>query len=257
AQPAKEGKLSDQPVYTSHKDIIRAMRPIQRKAAALLISDVLANTPPSSVIEAQGRYREQLGEGGLVDDGRGWRDDIRDTSVFCLLRNGFAKGKAVTLHKSDQTLTGWSADEASLRQAAALETEYGGNLRQLKIRMAMVRDFETIGQGLEAVYVYTDSRLDQAGYACCKIGRHDSSDVNSVATRILEQYGTGSAGLPVLRYLLKTDDATALETKLHRLFSKHRLKDAFGTEWFGMNYRDIEMVTRDRWWQSNRWRSVP
>ena len=215
------------------------MRPIQRRVAKMIIEDVLNRQPPDSIRDAQNRYRVRLGEGFLVDNGKGWKDDIRDTSVWCLIKNGFAKAGVVQLKPSCEvgTLSQWIAVEEQLRKAAELETEWGSNRRQVEFGDLIREHCVVLGVGNESVYVYTDSRLDQLGDISCKIGRHESSDMSSVIGRVLDQFGTGNAGLPKLRYLIQTKDAIALETALHRAFSSARIRNAMGTEWFEIDYQ--------------------
>jgi len=231
--------LTDKPKYTRTNYILRVMRPFQREAANMMIKDILDGSPPTSISEAQDRYRDRLGNGFSVDNGKGWKADIRDTSVECLIKYGFAKGGAVKLSRRDGCLRQWTGDEETLIYAAELETEYGSNFRQVKFRDQMCEHCETLGSGSEAVYVYTDSRLDHLNDTCCKIGRHESCEMSSVVSRILDQYGTGNAGLPVLRYVIRTDDPTKLETELHREFKTSHLEGAMGTEWFGVDYKVV------------------
>lgn len=230
--------MTDKPKYTRTSDILRVMRPFQREAAIMMIKDILDGSPPTSISEAQSRYCCMLGNGFRVDNGKGWKDDIRDTSVECLIKYGFAKGGAVNISR-DGSLSLWTGDEEILKYAAELETEYGSNLRQVKFHKTMCKDCETFGSGSQAVYVYTDSRLDHLNDKSCKIGRHESCEMSSVVSRILDQYGTGNAGLPVLRYVIRTDDATKLETELHREFKTSHLEGAMGTEWFGVDNKVV------------------
>lgn len=231
--------MTKKPKYTRTSDILREMRLFQREVAVMMIEDILSNQPPTSISEAQDRYRDRLGEGFWVDNGKGWKADIRDTSVECLIKYGFAKEKTVVLSRRDGQLTKWIRDKEKLSKAAELETEYGSNKRQVEFRDEMCKHCETLGAGREAVYVYTDSRLDQLNDKSCKIGRHESSEMSSVVSRVLDQYGTGNAGLPVLRYVIKTQCAKTLETDLHREFAKSKLVGAMGTEWFEIDYKVV------------------
>ncbi|MFY2823042.1 GIY-YIG nuclease family protein [Ruegeria sp. MALMAid1280] len=231
--------MTTTPVIEQHSEIIRAMRPYQRKAADLIIADVVAGHSPCSVHEAQARYRDQLGEAIWIDNGKGWEGDIRDTSIYCLIKNGFAKAKTVKLCRETGLLTEWSSDRDRLTAAAKLEYEHGGNLRQTQLRERMLEDCKVFGQGKQAVYLYTDNLLEDLGFKCTKIGRHLSNELGSVADRVLSQYGTGSAGYPVLRYIVRTNDSVALETSLHRSFNKLRLKGAVGTEWFRADVEEV------------------
>ncbi len=227
------------PKITQNSEIIRAMRPFQRDAAELIIADVVAGDAPSSVQEAQARYRDQLDKGYWIDNGKGWEGDIRDTSIYCLIKNGFAKAKTVKFSKETDLLTEWSNDRGQLTYAAKLEYEHGGNLRQTQLRDKMLKNCIEFGEGEQAVYLYTDGLLDELGFSCTKIGRHISSELGSVADRVLSQYGTGSAGCPVLRYIFRTADSVALETSLHRCFHGLRLTGAIGTEWFQADVEEV------------------
>ncbi|MFX0544016.1 GIY-YIG nuclease family protein [Roseovarius sp. S1116L3] len=227
------------PKYTRNADIIRAMRPFQREAAQLIVHDVVNGSPPATIKEAQDRYRDRLGEGFSIDNGKGWRDDIRDTSVHLLIKNGFAKACVVTLRREDGRLSDWSRDRDLLNSAAKLEFESGGNRNVAAYLAGLRENCRVYGNGGEAVYVYTDSRLDETGSSYCKIGRHLTCEIGAVAVRVLSQYGTGSAGVPVLRYVFRTDDAVALETRLHHFFSSEHAKDAFGDEWFKTDHTKV------------------
>jgi len=231
--------VREPPKLTRTSDIIHAMRPFQRDAAELLVADVLAGNPPKSVEDAQARYRDLLGDGFWIDNGKSWRDDIRDTSVYLLIKNGFAKSKTVKLSKDTNVLTDWVFDKERLDHAARLETEHGGNLRQTRFRDELIGRCIVSGTGDQAVYLYTDDLLDRLGFSCSKIGRHLSSEIGSVVDRVLAQYGTGSAGFPVLRHIFRTGDSIALETELHRIFRNRQLKEAYGTEWFKVGFEEV------------------
>ena len=219
-------------------DVIRAIRPLQRAVAELLIDDVTNGDPPGSVVDVINRYAERIGVPFYFDDGKGWIDDIRSAAIWTLMRNGFAKGKVVRLSK-DGMLSSWSKVRIELEAAVAIEVEFGGN-RALSLRAKdIVAQATVMGQGPRAVYVYTDSRLDSLGDHCTKIGRHDRSGGGEVLRRILSQYSTGNPGYPVLRIIARTDKEVGLETFLHQRFGHHRIENGFGAEWFSVHYEDV------------------
>ncbi|GHA53256.1 hypothetical protein GCM10008927_18810 [Amylibacter ulvae] len=232
------------PKYTRDPDIVRAMRPLQKRAADLIIKDVLNNNPPLNTDEAIARYRDQLGEGFWIDNGNGWDGDIRDTSIFCLIQNGFVKGGAVKHNKTNNELTEWSLDNEFLEYSADLEIIHGSNRRQAEMRDKAMQTHEFVGKGKEAVYTYTDSLLDELGHSYTKIGKHTSSDLGSVATRVLSQYGTGNAGIPRIRTIFRTDDAGQLETEFHRHMKSENLHvtDGIGTEWFEIDHTKVAEI---------------
>ena len=219
-------------------DVIRAIRPLQRAVAPLLIEDVTNGDMPTSVAEVIDRYADRIGAPFHFDDGNGWKDDIRSAAIWTLMRNGFAKGKVVHLSK-DGMLSSWSKVRIELEAAVAIEIEFGGN-RALSVRAKdIVAQAIVIGQGSRAVYVYTDSRLDLLGDRCTKIGRHDRSGGGEVLRRILSQYSTGNPGYPVLRIIARTDKEVGLETFLHQKFGPHRIENGFGAEWFSVPYEEV------------------
>lgn len=219
-------------------DVIRGMRPYQRKVAELLVNDVVGGEAPTSMADVIGRYADKLGEAVHFDTGTGWSGDLREAAIWTLLANGFAKGKVVALSK-DGLLSSWVTDRIELEAAATIEIEFGGN-RALSVRAKdIVGQATTIGAGPRAVYVYTDSRLDTLGDRCTKIGRHDRSGSGEVLQRVLMQYSTGNPGYPVLRAIARTDDDVVLETTLHRRFESYRITGGFGTEWFAVPYEDV------------------
>jgi hypothetical protein len=219
-------------------DVIRAMRPYQRKLAQLLIDDVVNGEAPLSIADTVSRYANRLGDALLFDTGTGWSGDVREAAIWTLLANGFAKGKVVRLSKAG-ILSSWITDRMELEAAATIEIEFGGN-RALSVRARdIVGEATCVGAGSRAVYVYTDSRLDSLGDRCTKIGRHDRSGGGEVLQRVLMQYSTGNPGFPVLRAIARTDDDVALETALHRKFNEYRITGGFGAEWFEVPYEDV------------------
>lgn len=219
-------------------DVIREMRPLQRKAAELLIADVMRGKTPGSVREAVDVYADELGSAVHFDNGAGWSGDLREAAIWTLLTNGFAKGKVVSLTK-DGMLSSWVMDRMELEAAAAIEIEFGGNLALSVRAKDIVGQTKTLGTGARAVYVYTDSRLDALGDQCTKIGRHDRSGSGEVLQRVLVQYSTGNPGYPVLRAIARTDSDVDLETFLHRRFGKFRVLGGFGSEWFAVPYGEV------------------
>lgn len=226
--------------HLNHSEIVRAMRPLQREAAEILIQDVLMGSPPLSITDALAKYSDQLGASKLFDNQKGWAGDIREAAIFCLIQNGFVKAQAVKISKEDGLLTDWLTDEEKLFDAAALEYEYGGNTRLIKVRKRSSAQAKFVGAGEQSVYVYTDSVLDSYGAILCKIGKHNSSEKSSVLGRIFSQYGTGNPGHPVLRLVVRTENAAKLEAVLHRKFAAERVRDVPGTEWFEMDPAQVE-----------------
>lgn len=225
-------------MYMKTADVIRAIRPYQRKVARMLIEDVARGDMPGSVAEVVTRYADRMGEAVAFDTGAGWAGDLREAAIWTLLANGFAKGKVVRLTK-DRMLSSWSTDQIALEAAALIEIEFGGNRSLSEHAKEVVGQTMTIGAGTRAVYVYTDSRLDRLGDSCTKIGRHHRSGSGEVLQRVLQQYSTGNPGLPVLRAIARTEDDVALETALHRRFGASRITESIGAEWFEVPYAEV------------------
>ena len=225
-------------------DVIRAIRPYQRRVAPMLIEDVARGDMPSSVVEAVSRYADRMGEAVPFDTGTGWAGDLREAAIWTLLSNGFAKGKVVSLSK-DGALSSWSTDQIALEAAALIEIEFGGNRALSEHAKEVVGQTMILGAGPRAVYVYTDSRLDRLGDSCTKIGRHHRSGSGEVLQRVLQQYSTGNPGLPVLRAIARTEDDVALETALHRRFGASRITQGFGAEWFEVPYEAVVAAIKE------------
>ncbi len=223
----------------SHSVIVQRMRPLQKKAAELIISDILKGKSPVSIDGAIRKYALRLGDGFEFDTGKGWRGEIRETAIFCLINNGFKKAKVV--EEKSGKLSKWSNNENELRAGADLEILYGGLISNAALVQEITNAMHKwdLGDGPEAVYVYGDSVYDNYKVGFLKIGRHQSSEVSSVANRIIEQFGTGNAGKPIGKLLVKTPDAKGLETALHREFAKKRLTGGIGTEWFEVTIDEI------------------
>ncbi len=211
------------------------MRPLQRQAAPLVIADVVSGNGPSSIPQAVDRYAPMLGEPYVFVAGV-WQDDLRSAAVRCLIRYGFAKAGAV--RRRGEELCDWTLDLTELEVAASLETELGGNLTHATEIRRMVQEVVILGQGPEATYLYTDSVLDALGGVYVKIGKHVASDPASVAYRVLMQYGTGNPGRPVLRYILRCENAHRLEQTLHGYFAG-KSSDGIGREWFAVAVEDV------------------
>ncbi|MPQ95332.1 GIY-YIG nuclease family protein [Thioclava sp. JE_KL1] len=229
----------NKPVHINRNEVLRQMRPLQKIAGELFIRDAREGNLPLTVSEAKQRYRSELGEGFNFDTGEDWADDIRDASIFCLIKYGFHKAKAVKLSSNFEDLSEWSSEVNLIEFGARLEYEFESNLRQCQIFEEMVATCSVHGTGGEAVYTYSDSLLDSLGHPCTKIGRHLSSSIGSVAARVVAQYGTGSPGKPVLRDIFRTDDAVKLETDLHRAFRGQKISGSFGTEWFEVEHSAV------------------
>lgn len=227
-------------ILTGRSHILREMRPLQRQVSQAIVSDVLNDNPPSSRREAIDRYKTQLGAAVFFDDGKGWTGDLREAAIICLIHYGFKKAKVVHFDEETDTLSNWSKSKDKLQNAAALEYEFGSNARRAKMLDELLDQCSVLGEGREAVYVDTDSLLDTLDIPYTKIGKHLSSELGSVASRVLDQYGTANPGRPVLRNVFKTADSSALETLLHRAFQEHRVKDGIGTEWFLVAHHAVE-----------------
>lgn len=231
-------------LHLKHSDVVREMRPYQRRLAPLIIEDVLSGNPPETVVQAVERYMPKVGPSLLFDTQRGWSGDIREAAIYTLLHNGFKKGKAVRI--VDEVCCDWSTDETELLVAAEVEIEFGGNFSRSTRAKDIFENAKVIGSGSRCVYVYTDSRLDQHGDTCTKIGRHDRSGLGEVTGRILSQYGTGNPGYPVLRYIFRTEHEVKLEGFLHHKFKDCRAVEGLGTEWFEVRPDDVEAAVENQ-----------
>lgn len=216
------------------------MRPLQKKAMGFILVDSERGTLPISLTEALERYTPKLGAGFSFDTEKGWADDIRHAAIRCLFGNGLVRGGAVDFDEKTDALTNWKTDVYTLTEAGNLEIEHGGNSRLIEERKKSSEKTKIFGDGAECVYVYTDSILDRAKFPCCKIGRHVSSDIGAVLGRIFQQYRTGNPGIPILRYIIRTNDAVSLEGFLHRQFDKERILGGTGTEWFEVSFEKVE-----------------
>ncbi len=236
-------------IKISKSDLVRKVRPLQKKVAPLIIDDAIAGRPPISVDCACQRYREALS--GLVpsnarqyDAGPSAKGDIRELAIEWLIWNGFAKDKTVNLDDSGN-LTNWIRDRNALEAAADLEIEHGSNRSWAELAKEMRKTCTVHGTGPRSVYVYTDSRLDRLGDKCTKIGRHHHSGIGDVAGRVAQQYATGNPGVPVLRFLFAVENDAALETYLHRHFKKNRIKDGVGKEWFEVSADEVAAAAQE------------
>lgn len=224
-----------------HSEVVRKMRPYQKRLLALLADDIVSGNPPASVEDAIAKYADLMGQPFTFDTGKGWADDIRSAAAWTLFRNGLAKGKVVKV-ADDGGLSCWATNPMEIEAAAAIEIEFGGN-RSLSDRAKnIVANATVIGEGARAVYVYTDSRLDSLGDCCTKIGRHHMSGSGEVLSRILGQYSTGNPGYPVLRVIARTDSDVALETFLHRKFRDQNVSGGFGSEWFEVSHEEVVLA---------------
>lgn len=105
---------------------------------------------------------------------------------------------------------------------------------------------KTIGSGSESVYVYyheNDKRLAELESRAvweCKIG-FTTADV---IRRISEQTKTGRSSVPIIALIIKTENASFLESFLHRALYEYRIPgtDHTGDEWFITNPTVIEDV---------------
>ncbi|MCA0042412.1 GIY-YIG nuclease family protein [Celeribacter litoreus] len=223
-----------------HAAVVRAMRPLQRQALQLILADAELGNLPSSRSEAFARYSSKMGPGFSFDTRKGWAGDIRHAAIICLLEHGLIRGGALDYDEVADALTNWITDVQALTDAGNLEIEHGGNSRLIEERKISSANTKFFGEGSECVYVYTDSILDRANFPCCKIGRHVSDDIGAVLGRVFGQYGTGNPGIPILRYIMRTNDAASLEIYLHRHFDRPRLRGGTGTEWFELLYTEVK-----------------
>lgn len=105
---------------------------------------------------------------------------------------------------------------------------------------------KTIGSGSESVYVYyheNDAKLavfESRTTWECKIGY----TVRSAIERIAEQTKTGRSSVPIIALIIKTENASLLESSLHRALYEHRIPstDYTGDEWFITNPEIIEEI---------------
>ncbi|WP_161489427.1 GIY-YIG nuclease family protein [Sulfitobacter sp. EhC04] len=230
-------------------DVVRRMRPYQEKLAQLMIDDICDGKLPTTIKEIQNRYRDHIGPELRFETNRGWNGDIRDAAIWTLVKNGFAKMGAVQLATETpdghQTLEKWKVSREELHIAAQIEISYGGNRKTFARWTESARHTQVHYAGSGAVYVYTDSRLDHLGDVCTKIGRHEYSGIGNVRTRILQQYGTSTPGIPILWHIFRTDREKDLENHLHRKFSKMRITGGFGSEWFQVSPDEVFSAVRD------------
>lgn len=224
----------------SKAEAVRRMRLHQAALAEMIIADVVAGKPPASIPAARDRYCPQIrmAESPLFDTRKNWSGDIRDAALWTLMLNGFARGGAVSVHGPDEALSWRTQDAQDLRKAADIEMVFGGNRARMERILASLNEVECFGTGGRAVYVYTDTVLDRSGLHFCKIGRHHYSEIGMVVARVIQQYGAGNPGQPVLRYVFRTDFDVKLETGLHRHFALSR-GTGEGNEWFEIRYADV------------------
>lgn len=237
--------MSIEHTLLSHSKVVAKMRPLQREVAERLIPEVSAGRAPASLRDIQQRYLSFLGAPFYFDNGKGWRGEIREAAIDCLIKNGFAKAHTVKANWETRELSDWTLNKADLQEAANLEILFGGNVRLSEARRAAFEAVRVEGEGDEFVYVYTDSLLSELNYDCCKIGRHNSSEKSAVLGRVFEQYGTGNPGTPELRLILCTNDAVSLEADLHKHFDSVRIHGVAGTEWFRCHYAKVAASWRD------------
>lgn len=235
-----------------HGEVVRRMRPLQRTAAKLLIEAVISGrNVPDSIDAATALVVDQLGSPWhFVTERAGWEGELREAAVYWLIVNGFAKGGAV--RRRERQLDGWTTDADILRTAAEIEYDHGGNARRAAIARDQAPSVEIIGEGERAVYVYTDSRLDQLGDVCTKIGRNSGSGLGEVLARIVEQYGTANPGKPRIHCICRTNDEYMLETELHTRFSGQRIWDGVGSEWFAVPVQTVRQAIQEILDRSNR-----
>ncbi|MHB9998986.1 GIY-YIG nuclease family protein [Bacillus spizizenii] len=103
------------------------------------------------------------------------------------------------------------------------------------------------GNGISAVYLYYFdsykklSLLQNNRTWPCKIGRTDRDPI----IRILSQVSTALPETPTIEYIIKTDDASLLETMLHSILKVRgkQIENSPGLEWFDTNPDEvIELV---------------
>jgi hypothetical protein len=114
-----------------------------------------------------------------------------------------------------------------------------GLLRMADLPVSVRRQVETsnvmtIGEGSQAVYLYTTSALLRLGG---KLGSHVAPDP---VPRIAAQIDAGMPGKPHLLGVILTNDALRLEKKLHaRLKAMERWEIGGGDEWFWTTREEI------------------
>ncbi|ARF17483.1 GIY-YIG nuclease family protein [Sporosarcina ureae] len=99
------------------------------------------------------------------------------------------------------------------------------------------------GNGISAVYFYYYdgykklALLQNKRTWPCKIGRTDSDPI----IRILAQASTALPETPTIEYIVKTDDASLLETMLHSILKVRgkQIEKSPGSEWFDTNPDEV------------------
>jgi hypothetical protein len=104
------------------------------------------------------------------------------------------------------------------------------------------------GKGNYAVYFYyfpsykTLSQFQNKNSWPCKIGRTDRDPL----IRILSQVSTALPEVPLIEFIIKTENSSLLETMIHSILTirgKH-IKDSPGTEWFDTNSDEVLEIIR-------------
>jgi hypothetical protein len=99
------------------------------------------------------------------------------------------------------------------------------------------------GKGQFAIYLFyfqsyrNYSELKGEKYWKCKIGRTDGDPL----TRILSQSSTALPEKPIIEFIIKTEDASLLESMIHSVLTlrgKH-IEDSPGAEWFYTNPDEV------------------
>ncbi|MPN11088.1 hypothetical protein SDC9_158389 [bioreactor metagenome] len=99
------------------------------------------------------------------------------------------------------------------------------------------------GKGDNAIYFYylpsykTLAQVQGKNTWRCKIGRTDRDPLS----RILSQSSTALPEIPIVEFIVKTENASILETMIHSILTirnKH-IKDSPGIEWFDTNPEEV------------------
>ncbi|RDU37300.1 hypothetical protein DRW41_05455 [Neobacillus piezotolerans] len=116
-----------------------------------------------------------------------------------------------------------------------------------------IPELAVYGSGSSAVYLYYFENYKKLALLQnkqtwpCKIGKSDSDPV----IRILSQVSTALPEVPTIEYIIKTNDASLLETMLHSILKLKgkKVESSPGSEWFDTNPKEvielIELVNKN------------
>jgi hypothetical protein len=93
-----------------------------------------------------------------------------------------------------------------------------------------------IGDGYEAIYVYTTAECKSQGLM--KIGMSSSASVRGVVARIKQQFGTSNPSPPEILLVARVEDGFRAEQAIHKQLSSKRLSGP-GTEWFKTSLEEV------------------